>query len=348
VRELARGGFEVTLATPLPPETRFLSRYCRQIPAPWSPQDPLAFAGLISDNQSDLVLPLSEDIMGALWKLPRELTSRVFPATTPLQQQALSDRTQMYALATSAGVPVPGMAALGSEHDLEAALSELGSPIVLRGTQGLAGLQVKIVDTVDVARTAYRQLTEFSPGAPFAQEFVKGRRFLVGGLFHEGEMLQYFAQTTVEAIRPPTGPSIRIRSVYDQDLIRYTDQVFRALSWTGLACAEFMQGSDGKFKFLEINPRPWAAIYAAHCCGVPLLRTFSEYLLGDRSRRQSDYIRSREVVLFPQYLSARIAAEQFPSWRDVPSYLASLRGAPWGSPPLLLHMLRRAFWSRKG
>lgn len=347
VRELARANFDVTLATPIPPDS-FLTAYCRQVPGPWSAQDPAAFSALMATWEADLVIPLSEDIMGALWKLPPDVISKVFPATTPLQRGAFADRTQMYALAGVAGVPVPKMTIIQSESDLVDVLASMGTPLVLRGTQGLAGLQVKIVSSLEEAREAFRDLVQFSPGPPFAQQFVEGRRFLVGGLFHHGEVLQYFAQTTIEAVRPPTGPSIRVRSVQDERLISHTKRIFSALSWTGLACAEFMQGADGEYRFLEINPRPWAAIYAAHCCGVPLLRTFADYLRGEATIRRSNYAESRDVVLFPQYLSAKVSSGRFPRWGDVPYYLRSMLDAPWGSPHLLLHLLRRAFWSRRG
>lgn len=348
VRELARENFDVTLAAPGARDRWFLSRYCKQIAAPWSASETGVFAELIDRSDADLILPLSEDIMEALWSLPESQSRRLFPPTTQLQRELLRDRTKMYAFASSCGVPVPGMMALEDERDLHVALKSYGSPFVLRGTRGLAGLQVRLVHDARQAADAYSQLQRDSPGAPFAQEYINGRRYLVGGLFHEGATLQLFSQTTVEALRPPTGPSIRIKSVADPVLWDYTKQVFRGLAWTGLACAEFMRDRNGEYRFLEINPRPWAAIYAAHCCGVPLLRTFAKYLKGDRAEYPIEVVDCKEVVLFPQFISARVASGDFPTMREFHYYTAALKGAPWRSPALLLHLLRRAFWSRSG
>lgn len=348
VRELAREKFDVTLATPAPPDRWFLSRYCRQIKAPWSFQGVEEFAKLIDQSDADRILPLSEDIMDTLWRLPEGQTSRLFPPTTPLQRELLRDRTKMYEFASSCGLPIPRMMALGGPQDIAVASRLYGPKFVLRGTRGLAGLQVKLVSGESEAADAYEQLIRDSPGAPFAQEYIEGRRFLVGGLFHEGSTLQIFSQTTVEAIRPPTGPSIRVRSVMDPVLLKHTKSVFRGLSWTGLACAEFMRGQDGEYRFLEINPRPWAAIYAAHCCGIPLLRAFARYLRGDRTIHPVSVPDGRDVVLFPQFFSARVASGDFPRMQDLRYYVEALRGAPWKSPHLLIHLLRRVLWSRKG
>lgn len=348
VRELAREKFDVTLATPAAPDRWFLARYCHQIAAPWSSQGTEAFAELLDRSDADLILPLSEDIMDMLWKLPEHQTRRLFPPTTPLQRELLRDRTKMYEFASSCGLPVPRMMALNDERDLQVASRSFGAQFVLRGTRGLAGLQVKLIRGVTEAADAYEQLRRDSPGAPFAQEYIEGPRYLVGGLFHKGSTLQMFSQTTVEALRPPTGPSIRIKSVMDPVLWTHTKSVFRGLSWTGLACAEFIRDRSGEYRFLEINPRPWAAIYAAHFCGVPLLRTFALYLKGDRTVHPMEVPDARDVVLFPQFISARVASEDFPRMRDLRYYMAALKGAPWSSPALLLHLLRRVFWSRKG
>jgi len=347
VAELAKAGIEVVLATTLPEERYFLQRYCKQLPAPWAAGSHDFYARLLRDQQADLVLPLSEEIMEVIWQLPENLTQRVFPQTTPLQRTLLGDRTQMYAFIEAQGVPIPRMMALGDRDEVPAALEALGSPMVLRGTQGLAGLQVMIVRDVHEAQRAYDDLVPRSPGPPFAQAFAMGRRCLIGGLFDRGQALQLFSQTTVESLRPPTGPSIRVRSLRDPKLERYAERIFAALEWDGLACAEFIQDSQGDYRFLEINPRPWAAIYAAHNCGVPLLRTFAAYLRGERAPRRIEFPDGKEVVLFPQFISARLAAGEFGRLRDVGSYLRSLRGAPWSRPMLVLHMLRRAMWSRR-
>ena len=97
VAELAKAGIEVVLATTLPEERYFLQRYCKQLPAPWAAGSHDFYARLLRDQQADLVLPLSEEIMEVIWQLPENLTQRVFPQTTPLQRTLLGDRTQMYA-----------------------------------------------------------------------------------------------------------------------------------------------------------------------------------------------------------------------------------------------------------
>jgi biotin carboxylase len=241
----------------------------------------------------------------------------------------------MYEVVTSLGVPTPRTCDLDDERSISNAVEELGLPIVIRGTQGLAGSQVRISDDAPGALHAFQELVRVSPGAPFAQQYVPGTRCLVGGLFHRGRMLQSFSQSTIEAISP-TGRSLRVRSVLDDRLTDYAVKIFQKLAWTGLACAEFIRTEAGDYHFLEINPRVLAAILASHRCGVPLMSSFAEYLLGSRpdSRVQID---GMEVTLFPQFILARTREKKLFRWTDRRAYVQAVLDAPWRYPRLLFH-----------
>jgi hypothetical protein len=203
---------------------------------------------------------------------------------------------------------------------------------------------VCVVKDYPSAQVAYSYLKSRSPGAPFAQAYVTGQRCLIGGLFDRGTTLQWFSQRTVES-STPTGPSLRVRSLNDPLLTDYATRIFKGLEWTGLACAEFILADNGEFHFLEINPRPWAAIQAAHCCGVPLMDLFAEFLMGQVRREPMPFVANREVTLFPAFLDSRLATGAGIRWQDIGSHLRSLRAVPWRYPGLLLHFGRKLRWS---
>jgi biotin carboxylase len=345
VRSLAGAGFEVVLASTLAADPLGIGRYCRQVVMSGSLADPERLARLLSEEPADIVLPLCEDFLATLWALPDHLTAKVFPQTSGRQRELLADRRAMYRFVSEVGVPLPESLTVADESALQEVVAQLGFPFVLRGTQGLAGQQVRVVDDIDQAVSAYAYLKAHSPGSPFAQRFVAGQRCLIGGLFDDGEMLQWFSQTTVEA-RSATGPSIRVSSIRDDRLTEYARKLFEELRWSGLACAEFIRDAQGDFHFLEINPRPWAAIRAADCCGVPLLDMFAHFLLGQRPGKQVDFPAGREVALFPQFVAARLSAGRLLQWSDRQAYFGILAKLPWGSPPLMLHLLRRIWWAR--
>ncbi len=344
---LASAGLDVVLASSLIADPMGIGWYCRQVIVNGSLASPERLSCLLAQEPADVVLPLCEDILAGLWTLPAGQISRVFPYTSQRQRDLLTDRRQMYRFASDVGVPVPESVTISDMAALGEVLEHLGYPCVLRGTQGLAGQQVRVVGDLEQAVSAYCYLQEHSPGPPFAQRFVSGQRCLIGGLFDDGQMLQWFSQATVEA-SSPTGPSIRVRSVRDNRLTDYARRLFGELRWSGLACAEFIRDDQGNYHFLEINPRPWAAIRAADRCGVPLLEMFARYLKGEKPDRQVDFPAGREVALFPQFVAARLRAGRLLRWSDRRAYLEILAGIPWTRPALVLHLLRRVWWARGG
>lgn len=346
---LRDAGFDVVRAAKGPFDRQGLGEYCSNIHIPDDCDNAEYLTQVIRENPVDLVIPLSEEYLMMLWDQPADIAEKVFPRITPLQRQALSHRPSMYELAQRAGVPIPPSVEVVSEASLAAVGRQLGFPFVLRGTQGLGGTQVKIVHDEQQAVDAYRLLQTLSPGLPFAQQYIEGRRCLIGGLFDQGHLIQWFSQTTLESFSPPTGPSVRVMSIRDAALAEYARNLFRELGWTGLACAEFMQTRDGRFVFLEVNPRPWAAIQAAHVCGVPLMRSFTRFLAGTKTFTQPDFPDKKVVCLFPQYFIYRMNTDGRLSWRYWREYLRCLAIAPWGHPRLMLHYLRTTWWfTRRG
>lgn len=346
IYELARLKMQVVLATPSNHGYKKLKRLCRHVPIPKVTQPDFLdhVQALIKSESANIVYATCEPMQQALWALPANESLAVFPKTTELQRQLLTNRIRMYEFVADLGVPTPRMRLLEDEQQIHHAITFLGLPFVLRGTQGCAGTQVAIVDSADSAHRAYLSLKQLSPERPFAQKFVTGRRCLIGGLFDHGRELQLFSQCTLEA-RDPTGPSLRVRSLNDPTLTALAQRIFTALEWDGLACAEFIQDAAGKYHFLEINPRPWAAILAAHHCGAPLLRMFAQYLNGVVAEEPRMFSPEVEYTLFPAFLMARIRARRFPRLRDLRAYWQSLHAAPWNRPVLMRHYLEMIRWA---
>jgi hypothetical protein len=338
-------GFDIVRAVPGALDHAGIGKYCRQVSAPGD-FNARYLSGLLADQPADVILPLTEEILAQVWQLPEAQIQNVFPATTSEQRLALMDRRTMYRFAVEEQVPIPPSRDLESTEDIAKSAESFGLPIVLRGTAGVGGKQVRILDTLTDADRELEDLRRASPGLPFAQKMIHGRRCLFGALLHEGRILSHFSQTTIESVNPPTGPSIRVQAIDNPRLHEYASRMFRRLGWSGLACAEFVAGDDGELYFMEINPRPWAAIIAAHECGIPLMQQFAEYLKTGNTTFPERPRQLKDVPLFPQFIFSKVLGASPFRMRDIPTALRCLASGPWSQPFLMLHYLRTLWWQR--
>lgn len=346
VAELNGLGAAILLASSQLPDPRGLGRYCTQIMCPHVKS--LGYADflrkILADLDVDCILPLSEDIMLMLWRLPSYLTEKVFPETTPRQRSLLDDRRLIYDFSRSVGIKTPESMAITDDESLDFAVDTLGLPCVIRGTHGTGGAQVRVVHSREQARSAHAEIKNSSGAGVFLQQYIEGRRCLYGGIFDHGKSLHWFSTRMVEAWPSPTGPAIRVRSHHDPMLTQCGERLFSAFQWDGIACAEFIQTPDGCYFFLEINPRPWASIYAAHLCGSPLLTNFAMYLLHKPLPANPPFINNKACTLFPAYISAAIASGSPLRARHIAYGIIALASAPWRKPALLRHFFRKLWW----
>ena len=346
IAEMYRQKLDVVYASPGAVSARGLGRYCRHRRSVRM-DDPGYrdfLMQLLREELFDVILPLCEPLQRIAWELPEPFVSKVFPKTTQEQRRLLADRRTIYPFAASIGIPVPRMFSISGPEDLDPIARDLGWPLVLRGTQGLGGQQVRIVRNAEALRESYDQLCERSPELPFAQAFITGARTAVGSLLEHGNPLRLFAQVALETYPGPTGPPIRVRSTSNVILIDYAKRLFAALRWYGLAQAEFMRDQDGRLYFLEVNPRPWGSIICAEACRVSMFRSFVHLLKGVTVEPDFAYVTDREVAIFPSFLAARLREGRFPSIDDCVSYRRMAAMIPWRQLGLLHHTAQQLYW----
>ena len=345
---LADSGIATTLLTTLRPDNLGLGHYCSQIqtPLPRSPDYVPFLREQIARVRPDLLIPLCEPLIELLWDLDPPCEVPIYPATSADQRAVLGDRRLFYRRGAAAGIAVAPWMPVGGAADLEEAARRFGYPFVLRGTRGLAGSQVRVVGSAHEATAGLDELQCESPGQPFAQAFVRGPRYLVGGFFSHGEAVRLFAQEMIEANPPVTGPSIRVRAYADERLMRSARALFADLGWSGMACAEFIRDERGSFVLMEMNPRPWGSLEVAERSGADICRAFAETLAGRAVAPRHRYRMSRPQVVLEGFLQAHhrgtglLSTLRNLGLRD---WLDCLRAVPWKRPWLALHILRRLY-----
>jgi predicted ATP-grasp superfamily ATP-dependent carboligase len=259
---------------------------------------------------------------------------RVIPRPAPWQQALLADKQCMAAFIAGHGVAVP------RELHLTESSESLGTPFVLKGVRGRGGAATHIVRSRGDAERAAARLRDRGI-ACFAQEYVAGSTFLVGGLFRKGEPVRLYAGEKLVQYPSRTGPAAVIRSIDSEQLVMNALTVMKALAWTGLASVDFVRDATGRFLFLEVNPRPWGSIVAAADAGVELWAPLATLMEGGAPAQSLAYRAGVTSVILPLAL---LSGASWRSWSALSGMVRAAAGpqrAIWWPPRRGAHVARR-------
>lgn len=327
-------------------DTRFLGGALERTAAP--PAHSAAYlpalARLVAHGEFDHVLALSDATLHALWSAPRDWEALDYPRAAAWQRDVLRNKRLQLELARAAGVLCPDYRTVHDGATIADAVRALGVPVVVKGVAGAGGQTVRIAGSALDAEARWREMP--GGGEPaFLQRYVHGATYLVGGLFDDGVPLRVYAAEKTEMHPPLTGPSVRLRTVDDEALVAAALAVFRALRWSGVASADFVRGADGRFYFLEVNPRPWGAVAAAAAAGVDLFTPLAALLAGRVPDAQLGWRAGVDRALFPQHLEARAQGGTVLALARAVADVRGWRAAPWHNPGLVLHLSRWLWWT---
>jgi hypothetical protein len=236
------------------------------------------------------------------------------------------------------------MLPISGPEDLDPIARDLGWPLILRGTQGLADQQVRIVRNAEALHEGYLQLRDRSPELPFAKACITGVLTAAGSMFECGKPLRLFAREALETYPEPLGPANPVKSTSDAILIDYVKRLFAVLRWHGLAQAEFTQGPDGQRYFLAHNPRPCGSTICAEPWYPRMVRSLVHLLKGVAVDPVLAYATNREVAPFPSLVAARLRKGRFPRIRDRISYWHIAATTPWRQLCLIHRTARQRYW----
>jgi predicted ATP-grasp superfamily ATP-dependent carboligase len=282
----------------------FRSRFCnRRIVSP-----PFEDAARFCDA---LERTVSSESYDAIHICHEEILARVHPVleqshwkgllTPPPEKLKIAlSKNAALALAARIGVATPRTRIPESAEQAAVMAREFDLPIVLKGDTGESGENVRIVWQREQAADKYREVVAGetrSGSCPALQEFVRGPAYSIGGLFFKGEPLRVVVHRKLIRYPYPFG-GLTVKGVTERepDLLRDAFKIFAELEYSGLGHVEFIRdGRDGRFKFLEINPRPWGSIGLARMAGMDLFTPYRQLVAGIPPARD---LRYREGILF--------------------------------------------------
>lgn len=282
----------------------FRSRFCnRRFLAPSWHNGEAFFAALdrvVEAEEYDGIFICNEDILEALATRSNPVAWKGLLLADRGSLWIAFSKNRATMMAREIGVPVPRTVIPNGEHELERFAHELAWPLVIKGEKGEAGRKVRLVRRMDELIGRYREVVELEReygGRPALQEFVAGVAYSAGGLFCAGIPLRVCTHRKLLTYPPPYGGKT-VKGVTERcpELLEEVFKIFARLNYTGLGHVEFIRDArDGRFRFLEINPRLWGTIGVAEKAGVDLFGAYMDLVTG---RRIKPDLRFREGVSF--------------------------------------------------
>lgn len=267
----------------------FRSRYCHRAlasPAWYASGFRERLDGVVSAGGYDAIYVCSEAILEIVAPVLHGPGWRALPCPRGAALDLVLSKNTALECARAAGVAVPVQVIPKDEADVVTLGREIGFPLVIKGEKGELARNVRFVYTEAELLPYYREVRDAERGyggEPALQQFLPGETYLVGGLFRDGEALRLSAHRKAIMYPPQGGATALAVTVRPRALIDTALAVVAAFRYTGLANLDFVHDPrDGRYKFIEINPRVWASIGLAQHAGVDLYTPYRALVRGER------------------------------------------------------------------
>lgn len=213
-------------------------------------------------ERADLVAvyPAGEEQLRCLAHTRPDLPNRLLylmPSTEAVD--TCLDKGRCYALASDCGVSMASWKRVHSLDELERAVKEIGFPCIVKPNTSQALLAGRKCIRLDTASDLEKQLPDWPPEHPdlVAQRFFTGHRHNCNFAADRGQLLTYAelrilrtseadgSGNLVDACTLPADPARRAE----------IEGFVSRLDYTGIGCAQYLVDDQGRFVFLELNPR---------------------------------------------------------------------------------------------
>jgi predicted ATP-grasp superfamily ATP-dependent carboligase len=207
------------------------------------------------------------------------------------------DKTRTLDLARELGLRVPRGCCVGNPAVAEAALAEVGLPVVLKPTQSwVQGDRVGKRISPKVA-TSHREALDLVHGMlrdgvdVLVQEWLGGDREALSFVYASGRFWARFAQRADRTFPPLGGNSVMRESIdLPPDITPAAERLVAELDLEGYSEVEFRRDESGGAALMEINPRLSASVEIAVRAGVPFPRLVHEWASGQALTENSRYL----------------------------------------------------------
>ncbi|MCH6264776.1 MULTISPECIES: carbamoyl-phosphate synthase [Neobacillus] len=288
VRSLAQKGIKVYAFDTLGKYKIGKTRHaiCGACPNPVTEEEALLYflcqVGL-NFSQKAVMLAGSDDYVHFISK-NRYVLSQYYRFLLPEHSliEAVLDKRLTYELAVKSGVPCPKTFIVNDEQQLVQIIGQLIFPCILKPVHSSHfrsnidhKLYKKAILIEDAAQLQEEYLFYRQYGELMIQEAIPGEEnaiFSVKTFFDKKMDLKgLWMNQKLHQFPPHFGSSALVVSKREEEVIKLAVPFLKSIEMKGLAIAEFKKDPrDGKFKFIEINPRIGLTQGLSIACGVDL------------------------------------------------------------------------------
>ncbi|MFW6133021.1 MAG: ATP-grasp domain-containing protein [Planctomycetota bacterium] len=224
-------------------------------------------------HNAGVLLPCHEDV-GVFAARRERLPADIAVAIPSREQYALvEDKYDVIREAQACGLDVPRTITVGDVNEMEAAAAELSWPVVVKTRTGNSAKGVRVVRDIGELRAAFdgfvRDYALPPHRWPFLQEHLPGRGIGVCVICDRGRCNAVFGEQYLRCKDGHNLGTSTFRSAYrDDGLFERVGRLFERLGWHGVAHCDFVLDAEGAARMIEVNPRPWGALWLAVQAGV--------------------------------------------------------------------------------
>jgi len=302
VRQLGRSGVGVVAVDGDASAPGLGSRWCSSaVVVPHFASDPDAYVERVLaacvEHGARSLLPCLDGSVEALRSRRAEVERVVGVALA--REDALAaavDKTRTLGLARSLGLRVPQGFSVSDLAGAEAALAEVGLPVVLKPTRSWVqgeGVGKRISPKVASSHPEALDLLQrmLSDGVDvLVQEWLGGDREALSFVYAKGRFWARFAQRADRTFPPLGGNSVLRESItLPSDITPAAERLVAELDLEGYSEVEFRRDESGRAALMEINPRLSASVEIAVRAGVPFPSLLHAWASGQALTETSGY-----------------------------------------------------------
>ena len=239
-------------------------------------------------GQKSVIFPTRDHDVVFLDRFREQLAPHFIPVIPNVEALRKSlDKWETFRAAAEAGIDTPWCLVVASEAELHRLLPEIRYPCVLKplaahywrsedNWETVGGRKAIAVASESELLAEYGAVAQ-ADGRVLIQEMIPGDddQFLIAACCMDRNSECAAAFNTQKLVQVPQGfgTGCVVQTADYPELIDKTAKLLRHIGFSGIAEVEYKRDSEGRFRLIEINPRPWDQHSLGNACGVDLMWT---------------------------------------------------------------------------